>query len=78
MDMHLFQKPIRVCFSLTLQFMSVGAFAHENELILFSQRIDLCYRRGMHGRGLFQFFITDDAEMLTSEMHDPYTRTTGA
>ena len=21
---------------------------------------------------------TDDAEMLTSEMHDPYTRTTGA
>ena len=24
------------------------------------------------------FFPSDDAEMLTSEMHDPYTRTTGA
>ena len=23
-------------------------------------------------------FQNDDAEMLTSEMHDPYTRTTGA
>ena len=22
--------------------------------------------------------VCDDAEMLTSEMHDPYTRTTGA
>ena len=25
-----------------------------------------------------QAMTSDDAEMLTSEMHDPYTRTTGA
>ena len=27
---------------------------------------------------LLPSIVTDEAEILTSEMHDPYTRTTGA